>query len=64
MGQGRGDQVCDKTQLFLSLRDEVNILIGGGGRASTFMEQGGVETGASLNDAEGAQLVPELVAKA
>ena len=59
-----GAKVSDKIQLIMNLLDKVNIMIIGGGMAFTFIKESGVEIGASLYDAEGAKLVPEIMAKA
>jgi len=59
-----GAKVSDKIQLILNLLDKVNIMIIGGGMAFTFIKESGVEIGASLYDAEGAKLVPEILKKA
>jgi len=59
-----GAKVSDKIQLILNLLEKVNIMIIGGGMAFTFIKEQGVNIGSSLYDAEGAKLVPEIMAKA
>jgi len=59
-----GAKVADKIQLIMNLLDKVDIMIIGGGMAFTFIKEGGVDIGASLYDAEGAKLVPEIMKKA
>jgi len=59
-----GAKVSDKIQLIMNLLDKVDIMIIGGGMAFTFIKESGVAIGNSLYDAEGAKLVPEILAKA
>jgi len=59
-----GAKVSDKIQLINNLLDKVDIMIIGGGMAFTFIKENGVAIGNSLYDAEGAKLVPEIIAKA
>ena len=59
-----GAKVADKIQLILSMLDKVDEMVIGGGMAFTFKKVMGVEIGASLFDAEGAKLVPEILAAA
>jgi 3-phosphoglycerate kinase len=60
-----GAKVTDKIKLIKNLLDKVDEMIITGGMAYTFLKVArGVEIGASLFDADGAALVPELLAKA
>jgi len=60
-----GAKVSDKIQLILNLLDKVDIMIIGGGMAYTFLKVNqGMTIGTSLYDAEGAKIVPEIMAKA
>jgi phosphoglycerate kinase len=60
-----GAKVADKIQLINNLLDKANELIIGGGMAYTFLKvRDGMAIGKSLYDAEGAKIVPELLAKA
>jgi phosphoglycerate kinase len=60
-----GAKIADKIPLIRNLLDKADEIIIGGGMAYTFKKvQNGMEIGESLFDAEGAKLVPELVAKA
>jgi phosphoglycerate kinase len=59
-----GAKVADKIQLIMSLLDKVDEMVIGGGMAYTFKAAAGVAIGDSLFDAEGAKLVPEILAKA
>jgi phosphoglycerate kinase len=59
-----GAKVADKIQLIANLLDKVDEMVIGGGMAFTFKQAQGVAIGASLFDAEGARIVPELLAKA
>jgi phosphoglycerate kinase len=60
-----GAKVKDKIQLIMNLLDIVDEMIIGGGMAFTFNKViNGTKIGASLYDADGAALVPEILAKA
>ncbi|HYE07932.1 MAG TPA: phosphoglycerate kinase [Planctomycetota bacterium] len=60
-----GAKVADKIKLIENLLDKANELIIGGGMAYTFLKvTKGMAIGKSLFDAEGAKLVPGLLAKA
>jgi len=60
-----GAKVSDKIQLIMNLLDKVNIMIVGGGMAYTFLKvRDGMAIGNSLFDAEGAKIVPDILAKA
>ncbi len=60
-----GAKVADKIQLISNLLDKANELIVGGGMAYTFLKvTRNMAIGKSLYDAEGAKLVPQLMAKA
>jgi len=59
-----GAKVSDKIQLIMNMLDKVDKIIIGGGMAFTFIKEAGVDIGASLYDAEGAKLVPEIIKKA
>jgi phosphoglycerate kinase len=60
-----GAKVADKIQLINNLLDKADEIIIGGGMAYTFRKiQDHMEIGKSLYDAEGAKIVPELLAKA
>jgi phosphoglycerate kinase len=60
-----GAKIHDKIPLIKNLLDKANVLIIGGGMAYTFKKvQNNMAIGTSLFDAEGAKMVPELVAKA
>lgn len=60
-----GAKVKDKIQLIMNLLDIVDEMIIGGGMAFTFNKvMNGTNIGASLYDADGAALVPEILAKA
>ncbi|VDP04579.1 unnamed protein product [Soboliphyme baturini] len=60
-----GAKVADKIQLIKNLLDKVNEMIIGGGMAFTFLKVlYNMKIGASLYDAEGAQIVHELMDKA
>jgi phosphoglycerate kinase len=60
-----GAKIADKIPLINNLLEKANEIIIGGGMAFTFKKvTQGMEIGNSLFDAEGAKLVPELVAKA
>jgi phosphoglycerate kinase len=60
-----GAKVKDKIQLIMNLLDIVDEMIIGGGMAFTFNKvMNGTKIGASLYDADGAALVPEILAKA
>jgi phosphoglycerate kinase len=60
-----GSKVSDKIQLINNLLDKADEIIIGGGMAYTFRKvQDNMEIGKSLFDAEGAKIVPELLAKA
>lgn len=60
-----GAKVADKIQLINNLLDKANELIIGGGMAYTFLKVlNNMEIGKSIYDAEGAKIVPELMAKA
>jgi len=60
-----GAKVSDKIQLIKNLLDKVNVMIIGGGMAYTFKKViSGMEIGKSLFDEAGAQIVPEIMAKA
>ena len=60
-----GAKIADKIPLINNLLEKANEVIIGGGMAFTFKKiTQGMEIGNSLFDAEGAKLVPELVAKA
>lgn len=60
-----GAKVADKIQLINNLLDKADELIIGGGMAYTFRKvQDNMKIGNSLFDAEGAKIVPELLAKA
>ena len=60
-----GAKIADKIPLIQNLIEKADEIIIGGGMAFTFKKvTQGMEIGASLFDAEGAKLVPELVVKA
>lgn len=60
-----GAKVADKIPLIRNLLDRADEIIIGGGMAYTFRKVlDGMEIGNSLYDAAGAEIVPELVAKA
>jgi len=60
-----GAKVADKIQLINNLLDKADTIIIGGGMAFTFKKVSeGMSIGNSLYDAEGAKIVPELMAKA
>jgi phosphoglycerate kinase len=60
-----GAKIADKIPLITNLLDKADDIIIGGGMAFTFRKVlDGMEIGASLFDAEGAKIVPELAAKA
>ncbi|MSU47296.1 MAG: phosphoglycerate kinase [Lacunisphaera sp.] len=60
-----GTKIADKIPLIKNLIEKADEIIIGGGMAFTFKKvTQGMEIGTSLFDAEGAKLVPELVAKA
>lgn len=60
-----GAKVKDKIQLIMNLLDIVDEMIIGGGMAFTFNKViNGTKIGASLFDADGANLVPQILAKA
>lgn len=60
-----GAKVADKIQLINNLLDKADTIIIGGGMAFTFKKVNeGMAIGNSLFDAEGAKIVPELMAKA
>lgn len=60
-----GAKVKDKIQLIMNLLDIVDEMIIGGGMAFTFNKViNGTAIGASLYDEDGANLVPEILAKA
>ncbi|RRJ94257.1 phosphoglycerate kinase [Opitutaceae bacterium TAV4] len=60
-----GAKIADKIPLINNLIEKANAIIIGGGMAFTFKKViNNMEIGNSLFDAEGAKLVPELVAKA
>ncbi len=60
-----GAKIADKIPLITNLLDKANDIIIGGGMAFTFRNiMEGMEIGDSLFDAEGAKIIPELVAKA
>lgn len=60
-----GAKIADKIPLIKNLIEKADEIIVGGGMAFTFKKvTQGMEIGTSLFDAEGAKLVPELVAKA
>jgi len=60
-----GAKVKDKIQLIMNLLDLVDEMIIGGGMAFTFNRViNGTNIGASLYDEDGANLVPEILAKA
>jgi phosphoglycerate kinase len=60
-----GAKIADKIPLIHNLLDRANDIIIGGGMAFTFCKViDGMEIGASLYDPAGAELIPELVAKA
>lgn len=60
-----GAKVADKIQLISNLLDKADEIIIGGGMAFTFKKVvSGMNIGASLYDAEGAKIVPELMKKA
>ncbi len=60
-----GAKVADKIQLINNLLDKADEIIIGGGMAYTFLKvRDNMEIGASLFDAEGAKIVPELFKKA
>lgn len=60
-----GAKVKDKIQLIMNLLDIVDEMIIGGGMAFTFNKViNGTSIGSSLFDADGANLVPEILAKA
>jgi len=60
-----GAKVADKIQLISNLLDKADEIIIGGGMAYTFLKvRDNMAIGDSLFDAEGAKIVPELLAKA
>jgi len=60
-----GAKVKDKIQLIMKLLDKVNMMIIGGGMAYTFKKVlQKMEIGNSLFDADGAEIVPQIMAKA
>ena len=60
-----GAKIADKIPLITNLLDTADDIIIGGGMAFTFRKiMDGMEIGDSLFDAEGAKIIPELVAKA
>ncbi len=60
-----GAKIADKIPLILNLIEKADKIIIGGGMAYTFLKlNDGMEIGTSLFDAEGAKLVPEIMAKA
>uniref|UniRef100_A0A4D5RA04 Phosphoglycerate kinase n=1 Tax=Scolopendra viridis TaxID=118503 RepID=A0A4D5RA04_SCOVI len=60
-----GAKVKDKIQLIENMLDKVNEMIIGGGMAFTFLKQlKGMEIGGSLYDADGANIVQNLMDKA
>ena len=60
-----GAKVADKIQLINNLLDKADEIIIGGGMAYTFRKvQDNMAIGNSIFDAEGAKIVPELLAKA
>ena len=60
-----GAKVADKIQLIRSLLDKVDEMVIGGGMAFTFKQVlDGVDIGSSLFDADGAGIVPEIMAEA
>jgi len=60
-----GAKVSDKIQLIKNLLDKVDKMIIGGGMAYTFLKViNGMEIAASLYDADGAAIVPEIMDKA
>lgn len=60
-----GAKVKDKIQLIMNLLDIVDEMIIGGGMAFTFNKvMNGTKIGSSLFDEDGANLVPEILAKA
>lgn len=60
-----GAKIADKIPLITNLLDKANDIIIGGGMAFTFRKiMEGMEIGDSLFDAEGAKIIPDLVAKA
>ena len=60
-----GAKVKDKIQLIMNMLDIVNEMIIGGGMAFTFNSVlNDTRIGASLYDEEGAELVPDILAKA
>merc|ERR1712056_85787 len=60
-----GAKVTDKIQLIFNMLDKVDKLIIGGGMAFTFLKvNDGMAIGSSLYDEEGAEVVPDIMAKA
>ena len=60
-----GAKIADKIPLIRSLIDKADDIIVGGGMAYTFLKVlNGMQVGNSLYDPAGAEIVPELVAKA
>ncbi len=60
-----GAKIADKIPLIRNLLDKADEIIIGGGMAYTFRKVlDGVEIGNSLYDAAGAEIIPELIAKA
>ena len=60
-----GAKVADKIQLIENLLDKADEIIIGGGMAYTFLKVlNGMEIGDSLFDPKGAEIVPQIVAKA
>jgi len=60
-----GAKVADKIQLINNILDKVNELMIGGGMAFTFLKViHNVEIGSSLYDAEGAEIVPQIMESA
>jgi phosphoglycerate kinase len=60
-----GAKVADKIQLIMNLMDNADELIIGGGMAFTFKKVlTGMEIGSSLFDADGANIVPDIMKKA
>eukprot|EP01017_Pseudomicrothorax_dubius_P015937 TRINITY_DN1816_c0_g2_i1.p1 TRINITY_DN1816_c0_g2~~TRINITY_DN1816_c0_g2_i1.p1 ORF type:complete len:430 (-),score=155.41 TRINITY_DN1816_c0_g2_i1:185-1474(-) len=60
-----GAKVADKIQLIMKMLDQVDEMAIGGGMAFTFLKTlYGTNIGKSLFDAEGAKIVPQIMAKA
>ena len=60
-----GAKVKDKIQLIMNMLDLVDEMIIGGGMAYTFVKVlNDTRIGDSLYDAEGAEIVPDILAKA